>query len=127
MVVRRAGSHVRGSLHHQHYGVHALYGGGAVEASGNALLRHCDAVVWVGRRDHQPYRGDTAARALVARMAYHAARAVCPLLRPRRVPGAALRIEHRTRRTPEYSGGASRTADAGNVMFAIAHKTKVKS
>lgn len=111
LVVGRAGSHVRGSLHHQLHGVHALDGGGAVEASGTALLRHRDAVVWAGRRDRRPDRGDTTARALVARMAYHAARADGPLLRPRRVPGAALRTERGAHRTTASSRRASPLAN----------------
>lgn len=44
----------------------------------------------LARRGRRPDRGDTAARALVAGMAYPTARAVCSRLRPRRVPGAAL-------------------------------------
>ena len=59
MVVRRAGSHVRRSLHHQRHGVHALDRGGAVEASGTTLLRHRDDGVWAGRRHRRPDRGDT--------------------------------------------------------------------
>ena len=119
MVVCRAGSHVRSSLHHQLHGVrvHALDGGCNVAGNGITLLWHLHDVVWTSRRDRWPDRSDATARALVARMACHSARAVCPLNRPRRVPGAALRIERVFHQTPVSSGGASRTADASAFLF----------
>lgn len=116
LVVGWASSHVRSSLHHQLHGIHALDCGGAMEASGTALLRHRDAVVWAGRWDRQPNRDDTTARALVARMAYHAARADGPLLRPRPVPSASLRTGRGAHRTTASSRRASPLANEARLI-----------
>lgn len=70
LVVGRAGSHVPGPLYDQLRRVHALAGRCAVAAYGAALLRHRDAIVWAGCWDCRPDRGDTAARAIVARVAH---------------------------------------------------------
>ena len=127
MVVGQAGGRVRNPHDHQQHDFHALTGGCNVAGNGITLLRHLHDAVWTSRRDRRPDRSDETARALVARMACHSARAVCPLHRPRRVPGAALKTERGSHQTPAYSGGASRTADAGNVRFTIALKIRVKS
>jgi len=69
-----------------------------VEANITALLCHFYAVLWSRRRDCWPDRSDMAARAMVARLAHHAAWAVCDLLASRRVSGATLRIERGAQR-----------------------------
>jgi len=65
--------------------------GPAIEADSIALLWYFYDFVRVSRGNRRLNRGDTSARALMARLAYHTARAVCSLPRPRRVSCPTLR------------------------------------
>lgn len=95
MVVCQTGSHVHSALDNKYRGVRALGGEGTLGAGDTAFFRHHDTLMRTGRRDSRLDRGDTAARALVARMADNAARADGRRLRPWRIPGAALRQDLR--------------------------------